>query len=462
MNVTEKFLPSSFFAAFGAAAPQLDWRVLAGVLLMLCVAVVASGLLPAIRTARVAIAQTLNAQAGTTTGSTRRRDPIVIAEIALALSLLVGTGLLIKAADRVSRLEFGFDARHLLSAWIKPESFDSSASRSVNAVAAVEERLRRVPGILAVTRIQPAGIRGHAIRGTGTDDGMRRLNLRSYAVVDAQFLQTMGIPLVSGRDFEPGDAANHGAVIVDANAARALWPHGGAVGARIALGSEESNTPWLPVVGVARPAVFAFEDDPDAQPEPTVYAVLPPGATVYGYQRLAIRLRDEVGTPGSGRVSLIAHRTITDANTRVFIEPWQAGFSDVVRARNSVAVLFAGFGALALFLSAVGIFSTIAYSVAQRLREFGVRLALGATPRDIFRLVLTDASVMILAGTGAGAFLSMWASKLLDSWLYGVNPTDVTALVSAELVIVAVSLASCVMPALRGARADPIEILRSI
>jgi ABC-type antimicrobial peptide transport system permease subunit len=155
-----------------------------------------------------------------------------------------------------------------------------------------------------------------------------------------------------------------------------------------------------------------------------------------------------------------ALRAVPEVNVG-FVTPLLRTFDSMVTARRFIAELFGLLGVLALALAAVGLYGVLAYAVGQRMREFGVRIALGARPANLVRLVFRDGVTMVLAGTAVGALVAMWTANLLAAWLYDVSPTDAASLVAAEAVLLAVSLAACTAPALAAARADPLEVLRA-
>ncbi len=373
--------------------------------------------------------------------------------------MLLGAGLLVKAARRVSSYEFGFDSDRLLEVYARLAPTDSTGSAVARAAGGLVDRLRRVDDVQAVAAMTFATPRSHVVRSASSGESGHRLLLRSYVVVDPDVLRTLGIPVVAGRDFEPGDATGPGVVIVDAQAARKLWPHGGAVGGQISLGDANSTSTWLPVVGIARSASFEFNADPDLPRDPMIYAVLPHNRS--RYRIVAVRARTSVASGTGAHIALDTRRALITSGAQGFVEPWRTEFDEIVEARHFVASLFVAFGGLALFLSSFGLFGVLAYTVGERRREFGIRIAVGASQLDVFRLVLHDAAVMVLGGTALGAFFAMWTAKLLAAWLYGVYPTDAVALLSAEAILVLVSFAACVLPAIRAATTDPLDILRA-
>jgi len=143
-------------------------------------------------------------------------------------------------------------------------------------------------------------------------------------------------------------------------------------------------------------------------------------------------------------------------------QPWMSVWERQSEGRLTLAGLFSAFGLLAVTLAAIGLYGVLAYAVGQRMREFAVRIALGALPKDLRRVVLRDAAIMILGGTAIGAFLAMAGSRLLDLWLFNVPPTDVVSLVGAEVALLLVAFLACLAPAGRAAKADPLQIIRSL
>jgi predicted permease len=450
-------------ADVGAIVLTLNWRVFAWMLAAMALTVVLVGLMPALRMTRVAVGEPLKDGAGTTTGRARRYSPLIIAEVALSIALLMGAGLLVKAARHVSGYEFGYDATQLLSAWVnlgsdRPRPADSLAQ----LLRDVMVRVQHVDGVQSAASITSVLVPGRVVESAVPGGGNRRLLLHQYTVASPDLLRTLGLQLITGRDFTDGDAsAGPGAVIVDESVARRLWPTGGAIGAQIRLGDGPSSAGWMPVIGIVRSASIDFQADPDLAPEPAVYAVVRTDA--YRFHRIAIRVAGAAQAAPRASIALEVHRAIAAVapGASGSVSPWQDGFHDFVAGREFIAALFSLFGGLALGLCAVGLYGVLAYTVGQRMREFAIRLALGAARRDVFQLVLHDGAVMVLAGTGIGAVFAMWVAKVLAAWLYGVNPMDAGTLVGAEILLIGISLAACLVPALRAMRAEPLDILRA-
>ena len=439
----------------GIFEPQLSWRVFLFGLITTVIAMTLSGYLPAAAAARVDPAEPLQDHAGTTTGRVSRSyNPLVITAVAGSVVLLMGAGLLFKAARRVSHYDFGFDPTGLVSvlSWLPAEQrgtaeANATAKRILNRLESVTE----VESVAWTSTVIPEKA------GVVSDHERRFINLKMYRTVSSGFLSTLGIPITSGRDFSVADEGGSGLVIVDEDAARALWPGVNPVGRMIKLGGLDAPDVWYPVIGVARSASLFFEADPYLEPEPNVFLL--PSMFAERRMNFVVRISDD-----EPRISSEIRRTLKDlvpVGGTPFVVPWLFYFDDMVAAREFMAGLFGLFGVFALFLSSMGLNAVLSYAVGRRTREFGVRIALGAQRPDILRLVLSEGTVLILAGVAIGAVAAMWSAQLLTHWLYDINPTDVIALVSAELVLVVVSLIACAIPGLRATKADPIEVLRA-
>jgi hypothetical protein len=383
-----------------------------------------------------------------------RYQPVVVAEIALSLVLLMGVTLLTRAAGRLSESMLGYDRQGLLNARVflgRPVRPDSAPTLLRNLLARVAA-LPEVRSVTAVGDVQTRSVKSEFY------DGVNGMLARTPVFpVSESFLRTLGVPVLQGRDFVAGDAQD-GAVIVDGVVASALWPDGNAVGRWIML---DPDGRWVRVVGVARRALAGGPGSgPDPAPVGTVYqAWQPREVPAYGWQ-LAIRTSALSGFP-----AVALREGIRDAlpgSRTLYVEPWLWFFDTELRARYFLIGVFAAFSAFALALAAVGLYGVVSYSVSQRIREFAVRIAVGAPGRDLVKLVAHDAIVMTLAGVGLGAFLAMWGSTLLGDWLFDVSHTDARSLVVAELVWFGAATLACLQPALRAMRADPVEILRAI
>src|SRR5574341_332083 len=368
----------------------------------------------------------------------------------------MGVALLTKAADRLSESMLGFDRRGLLDArvWLGGVVGRDSAQRLSRDLLA---RVAALPEVQAVAALGGGG-RGN-VRSEFYDGSNGMLSRASVFRVSDGFLRTLGVPVLQGRDFLPGDEQS-GAVVVDEAAALAFWPDGRGEGRLINVAGTTGGRTWVRVVGVARRAsVGGPPEDPYLAPEGVVYQAWQPDGRASGWQ-LAVRT-----TRLDAQAAIALRQTIRDAlpgGRALYVRPWLSDFDARLHARYFLITVFAGFSAFALALAAIGLFGVVSYSVSQRMREFAVRIAVGAPARDLMKLVAHDGAVMVLAGTGIGAFLAMGSSTLLGDWLHDVYHTDAVALVVAEAVLLVAGFAACLQPALRAMRGDPVEIPRAI
>ena len=443
----------------GIVEPQLSWRVFALALLAAVASAVVFGLLPAIRVARsVSLDEPLKDGAGTTGRVRHRYSALVISEVGLSLVLLMQAGLLVRSVHKLAVFEFNFPTRHLLSGWAQARLADArTPADRLRFQQSVLGAARGVTGVLDAATVGDAPAPGAAITAELSGDSNRVLTMMYYPVVSPGYLRTMGLPIVNGRDFTDGDLAGNGAVILNTTAAAHLYPHESAVGHMIKLGGANSGAAWVPVVGVSRAAVSRSLDDPStAWLNPEIYVVRAADAD----RRLTVMVR----TAGDDRgIALALTRAVKTLNPQFFggFGSYLSDYETTLLAHRMLADLFVTMAAFALALAAVGVYGVLAYAVSRRLREFAVRIALGAQREDMLRLVLHDGLVMALAGTGIGAFAAMAAAGTVSMALAGVYPTDAITLVAVEAILVAVSMAACLAPAFRAMRADPIAILRA-
>ena len=448
----------------GAMAVSLNWRVFAFSALAATITSLAFALLPAIRTSSVDLNLPLKSGAGTTTGRVRSRfSALVVGEVALTMTLLLGAGLLMKAVRAMRTTDLGYNPRGLveIETYLARGTTKRYGAVSGTDMSRLLERVRSYPGVIgaALEGVGSTPRAGQGLVSALAGGGNRRLYAPGYSAVSADFLRTLGVPITQGSDFAQGDAVTRGAAIVNETAARLLWPSESPVGRMLKLGDLATDAPWVPVVGVARDVRPLSTVMPVTDGAPAVWVVPPPGAPV-ALERVRVRV------PAHREAEL---RTALDRLVRqnlppgsiVVVKSSMDSFDDAVLARDFVARLFVVFGAIALGLAAVGLYCLLAFTVAERRRELAVRSALGASGAQLARMVAHDAAVMVLAGTGAGAFLAMWLARVLDAMLYSVFYTDVGALLTAEALLIAVAVVACFVPARRAARSDPVEVLRA-
>lgn len=454
-----------FVPRLGDLAPIPSWRVFlfAGAIAGATMAL--AGALPALRAAATDPAEPVKDGAG---GSGRVRDrynPLIIIEVALSTALLMMAALFIIAVSRLVGFDFSYAAKQLQVASLNVRTRDMRSDAAVEPFYDdLAARVRTLPGVrnAATARTEkPDGPVVFAEQGT---NGARWINLSGYRAVNPSYLATLGIPIVDGRDFQPGDRGTEtGVVIVDDSAARRLWPDlPSPVGRMIKLGRGESKRPWLRVVGVARSVELQPRHALDVPPEPQIYVV-------YGHDR--DRIRDLVvrgdGVGGAQEQAALGVRIRREIESTApwlrapIVRRWLEGYDSTRQWTGFLASLFTAFGGFGLLLCGVGLYGVLAYTVSRRLRELATRIALGAQSRDVVRVVLHDAAVTVLAGVGIGAFLALAATGPFANAMFNPRYELVLALVAAEAMLLGVAVLACLGPIRQAIRANPVDILRA-
>jgi len=437
----------------------IDARVLLAAALLSVATGLLSGLAPAWAATRSGLEPALRDGARGSAGPGRLRNGLVVAELALALVLLVGAGLMTRSLAALRSIDSGFEPESLVTLQLALPDRDDGGAAAAAFADALLERVRGLPGVSAAAlgSDSPLGEDSSAslVRIAGRDDVTQDDGIRVYRhSVTPGFFEALGVSLLAGRDFGPGDpgrSAESGVAIVSQRFSRRHFPDGSPLGHFVELGRRK-----LEIVGVVadvgyRGLLEPGDADPDLyvpmaqfprlRPHLAVRSDVPAGALLESL-REAVRELD----PG---VPLYAASTMRE---RLDAERANARFA---------SALFAGFALLALALAALGLYAVIGYAVRQRRREIGTRIALGATPGEVVRLVLASGSRLALMGLGLGLLGAVALSRLLGSLLVEVAPTDVAtyALTSAALAVV--SLVALLVPARRATRVDPIEALRN-
>lgn len=454
-----------YIAGIGDLDPSPSWRVFAFAVATAAITLVLGGVWPALRAAGTDPAEPMKDGAGSTSRVRDRYNPLIILEVALSTALLMTAGLFILVVVRLAGFNFSYAAKQLHVASLEVKGRDIPSDTAVETFYQdLETRMRALPGVrnAATSYLErPDGPIVFAEEGKGGDHWM---NTRNYRVVSPSYLSTLGIPIVAGRDFKPGDRGiATGVVIVDDSAAHRLWPGlASPVGRMIKLGSRESNRPWLRVIGVARSVELLPRRDISLPPEPTIYVA-------YGHDRgrdrdLVVQEANADGADQQAVLGAAIRHELDDTapwmrNRRV--RRWLEGYEGTRQGNEFYAALFTAFGAFGLVLCAVGFYGVIAYTVNRRLRELATRIALGAQSRDIVRAVLHDVAVMVLAGIGIGAFVALAGTLGVADSLFNLRYELAIALVGAESVLFVVAIVACVGPLRLAVRADPVGILRA-
>jgi predicted permease len=451
----------------GFVQPQWSLRVLAMSAFAVFVSVAIAGGFPAWQAGSTDPAGLLKEASGGNTGRAGTRFRwLVMAELALSMMLLVGASLMVKSARLMARYDFGYDARSLLDAatWLQWRDSSSVADKG-RMFADALSRFRAMPNVRGASMIMGCSAEKDVVTTDRTVEGGVNAYIPGACTnASSDFFHTLGVTMIDGRDFVDGDAAGGGAVILDQKTAHRLFPHESAVGRTLKLGDFSSAEPWLPVVGVVRDQPLTFPPFPEAGPDTNskVYASLPvTSKRLAGWRHIEFIIRPASGAAGVSVAVTRALRASLPPRSFSRVDSWLWNYEASLRAEQFLSLLFSLLGLASLALGAAGLFSVVSYITSQRMREFAVRVALGATSENVLRLVMRDAVTMALGGTAVGAGLGMWAGFLLWDKMWGVYPVDAGALVGAELLLLLVTLLACLGPALRAGRADPVDVMRA-
>ena len=437
---------------------DITMRMLGFAALLGVAAAVIVGLLPAMQASRPAIVASLkDSGTGLRGGRGRLRASLVVAQLALSLVLLAGAGLFVRSLRAAVAVDTGYRADRVAVALLNTGFARYGEQRAVQFFEQLRERMARRPEVESVSwavSMPLVGDREALMFGLilpGTDT-LRRVSLPVNAV-GPDFFRTLGVSLVGGRDFDARDRQGAPLVaIVNETMAGRYWPDGTALGRRILLGREE-----VTVIGVARDARYASLDE---SPAPHLY---------YPIAQEPGRLTDNVivfaralGSPSALVPVLRAEAAAIDGSVPVLTA---ATFDDVTAQmllpQRVAAIALGMFGTLTLLLSAIGVYGVMAYLVAQRTRELGIRMALGASASEVLRLVLGRSMVLIAAGMTLGVAIALAAARVTAGFLFGVTPSDPWAFGIGALVLGVAALAASILPAGRATRIPPTVALRA-
>ena len=421
----------------------------------------AFGLAPALAAGRANLQGTLRDESRASSegpGSRRLRGLLVAGQIAMAVSLLAGAGLLVRSLLAMTSAPLGFVPEQVLTVGIQLPGGKYATDESIDAmVQRLEERLRGLPGVVAVASTSELPRPTMSSNDLWIEGVPRPANagtrMAGYATVSDDYFTAMGITLLRGRTFGPADGpAAPRAMVISHGMAERHWPGGDAIGKRIRFSPDDSE-PWAEVIGV----VSDVRNDP-AQPEPDpVTYVSMRQARTQSWTTVIRAAGDPLALvrPVQGELAAL------DRDLPLYgVSTLTALLADTLAGRRLPMLLMMAFGCLSLVLASVGVYAMFAAMVAAREREFGVRMALGSTPGAIARLVLRQGSSWMALGLAVGAVGIMAIVRLVRTLLYGVQPFDPVALGSAIAVLIVCAALALVGPIRRATRADPVSVLR--
>jgi predicted permease len=454
-SVRPPFFPDDFTVS-------LDGRVLGFGLVVALATGILFGLAPAWSATKPELTSALKSE---TAGTAARaplisfRNFLVAGQIALSTIALVVAGLFIRSLQQAQRADVGWDTRNLalLSVDLGAQGYD--VAHTLQYYRQAIEQARAVPGVLDATVAANPLLNGggflRTLRPQGDDENLRTHGrLMSYNYVWPGFLKTMGIPLVAGRDFTEADDAKHPvAVIINEHLAKLAWPGRSALGQAVKLFGTEVPAE---VIGVVKDVTF---DNVGEDPKPYVFFSL-------------------AQDPGRGTLGTIHIRTQRDASSLIptlrrqlqsldpalpFVNVTTTG--EVIRqglwASRTGAALLSVFGGLALLLAAIGVYGIMAYSVGRRVREIGIRMAIGAQRQDVFRLILGQGLIIAAAGLAVGLAAAFFVARCFENFLFNVSAGDAFTYLAIAAILAGASLLACWLPARRATKVDPMIALRA-
>ena len=435
---------------------SLDWRVLVFTLGVTLVTGMLFGVAPALQASRPNLVSSLKDESphGQHLRRLGLRDVLVISQLALSLVLLIGAALFVRSLQRALSFDPGFAAQNLLIASMETRGASLNKQQGQAFYQQTVERIQSLPGVQSVslTRIAPisGGGQRRGVQLEGYQPQPNEDTELNTNVIGLNYFNTMGIPLVAGRDFNAPDREG-GPLVVIVNEELARRYYGGnAVGKRMRMGS---NSPLREIIGVARTASYRNLRE---QPLPFIY--IPLGQEYQSGMTLMVRT---AGDPTSLVGPLRSEMRALNKDVSVFsVQTMTQRIGALLAADRMIAVLLSIFGGGALLLAAIGIYGVIGYSVVQRTHEIGIRIALGAEQRDILKLIVGQGMVLIAIGAGVGLALAFAATRVLKSLLFGISATDPLTFTVVVILLIGVALLACYLPARRATKVDPLVALR--
>ena len=448
----------------------LDWRVLAFTLGVSVLTGVAFGLAPALSSARANLNLMLRSGGRGGTGSrtrSRLRDVLMVCEVATSAALLVGAGLLIRSFLHMEEVNPGFRADHLLTMQLSLPPVRYPGNKIGTFYEQLLQRVDRLPGVqqAGICRFLP--LSGSDASGNFEIEGQPHVSdadqpRAKFRTASSGYFEAMRIPLLRGRMFDDRDSqGTPKVVIINQTAARRYWPGENPIGKRILSGVDEEQHSWSTIVGIVGDVKYSGLDSA-ASPETYYhYLQIPPDVmnVAEGTMALAIRTSgDPAAIASAVRGEL---RSLDPAQPLFNVRTMDQLVDSSIAEPRFRTLLVSAFATLALVLVALGLYGVVAYSVSQRMAELAIRVALGAEPSGILRLVLSRVAGLTLLGLGIGVAISLAGSRIIARFLFDVTPADPLTLALVSLLILSVAVGASLAPALRSTRVDPAMVLRA-
>ncbi len=435
---------------------HVDQRVLIATFLLSTLTGIAFGLLPAMRSSSVVPVTVLKEETGTTSGSmhkARLTSALVCAQIALSFLLLVSGGLFIRSFRHAQNADPGFRADHVLLSTVDLFPAGYTAEKGVAFQRELLNRIDRIPGVRSASFSNWSPLSLSNSHETIMPEGYVPQRDESLSIlaekVAPNYLETLGIPLVAGRDISDRDTPQtQGVAVVNEKFVQQYWPGQNPLGMRVKVAGE-----WLTVVGVAKNAKYlALEESA----QPLIY-----WSALQRYRSYFVLQVLVKGDPNAYAAPVVDAVHSLDPELPVLYQYPLSRNVETASTGARVAGTFVGlFGLIGLTLAAIGVYGVISYSTRQRLHEIGIRMALGAKRRDVLDLVLKQGVQLAAVGIAGGVIFSLLLTPLLRSQLYQVSPSDFATYLCVAILLAAVTLAACFIPARKAASVEPLSVLR--
>lgn len=441
----------------------IDWRVLSFTLVVSVLTGIIFGLVPAIHSSKTALTESLK-EGGRGSGGgasrNRMRAALVVSELAIAVVLLVGAGLLIKSLWLLQTVNPGLDPKNVLTFNVSLPDVKYEGEKQGQFFSGLKNRLETLPGVRSASAVYPLPLSGDRFSISFEIDGRpvakKDQPSADFFTVDAGYFKTLGIPFIKGRDFEVRDQAKSPQVIIVSETfAQRHFPGEEVIGKRIKPGIStlEDETPWREVVGVV---ADVRNRALNMEPRPVYY--VPQTQVPFNQMILVAKTTGDPHTLISAATKEVA---TLDSDLPVFgVKTMEEYLSASVSTPRFNTTLLSIFAAVALLLTIVGLYGVMSYSVAQRTNEIGIRVALGAQARDVLSLIIKQGLQLVLLGLAIGLLGAFALMRVIAGLLFGVTAKDPLTFVAVAVVLGLIALFACYLPARRATRVDPLEALR--
>ena len=418
------------------------------------------GLAPAWQASRTTISSVLKEGGRTSTAAGGRwiRSGLLVAEVAMSLVLLVGAALLLRSFDRLIHVDPGFRPEQVLAFRVAlPNNSYPQDHHKIAFFSRLMERLETLPGVSAAGMIQSVPMRGDYVLSFTIEGrppaGPNQEPSANHRVISPDYFKAMGIPLLRGRSFAPEDREKSPMVaIVDQKFVDRYFPDQDPIGKGLDIGNGTDG--FYKIVGVVG---SVLQDALDGKPSPTMY--IPYTQDVFSSMWVVVRAKGE-----PTQLSAAARQAVRDIDGALpafAMTPLADVVSESIAQRRFSMLLIGVFGAIALVLAAVGLYGVVSYSVSQRTQEIGLRMAIGAGRRDVLRLVVGGGMKLAAIGVVIGVAGALALSKVIATMLFELTPMDLVSYSGTVMVLLAVAMVACYVPARRAMRVDPIIALRA-